>query len=133
MGETRIRRPRVLVVDDDQPIRFMIRRVLERENCIVDTACDGFEAIEMMKKHDYSVIFLDMMLPEFDGYGVLRHIRNNDPKKLEDVVVMSALGAAGLTVPVRAVLTKPFDLDELLMHATHSSSEILNFHRQAPS
>jgi CheY-like chemotaxis protein len=118
MGGNGSKHPRVLVVDDDQPIRFMIRRVLERENCIVDTACDGFEAVELMRKHDYSVIFLDMMLPEFDGYGVLRHIRNNDPKKLEDVVVMSALGAEGLSDSVRAVLTKPFDLEELLRHAT---------------
>jgi CheY-like chemotaxis protein len=123
MGETFTQRPRVLVVDDDQPIRFMIRRVLERENCIVDTACDGFEAVELMKKNDYSVIFLDMMLPEFDGYGVLRHIRNHDPKQLGNVVVMSALGAEGLIEPVRAVLTKPFDLDDLLRHAVHSVPE----------
>lgn len=122
MGENSIQRPRVLVVDDDQPIRFMIRRVLERENCIVDTACDGFEAVEFLKKNDYSVIFLDMMLPEFDGYGVLRHIRNSDPRVLENVVVMSALGAEGLEDPVRAVLTKPFDLDDLLKHATRCAS-----------
>jgi CheY-like chemotaxis protein len=123
MGGTYSQRRRVLVVDDDQPIRFMIRKVLERENCVVDTACDGFEALELLKRHDYSVIFLDLMLPEFDGYGVLRHIRNNDPKQLENIVVMSALGAEGLIDPVRAVLTKPFDLDDLLKHATHCAPE----------
>lgn len=116
MSEANLR-SRALVVDDDQPIRFMLRRVLERENCDVDVARDGFEAIELLKQHDYDVIFLDLMLPNIDGHGVLRFLQGSNSEMLSNVIVMTAGTRTDISGSVRAVMTKPFELDELREHA----------------
>jgi two-component system response regulator (stage 0 sporulation protein F) len=91
----------------------MVKRVLERENCVVDTARDGFEAIEMLKANDYDLVFLDMMLPQIDGFGVLHFLRNSDPHTLNNVIIMTAGSTDRIREPVRAVMTKPFELDQL--------------------
>ncbi|MGZ7081107.1 MAG: response regulator transcription factor, partial [Thermoanaerobaculia bacterium] len=65
---------RILVVDDDESIRTMIVRILSRENFHVDSARDGFEAIEMLAKEDYTTILLDLMMPRVDGLQVLRFL-----------------------------------------------------------
>lgn len=105
-----------LVVDDDQPIRGMLRRVLERENCEVELARDGFEAIELLKQRPFDIILLDLMLPRVDGFGVLRFLRNSCPELLDHVVVMTAGPTSGVRERVRGVLSKPFDMEELRDH-----------------
>ena len=65
-------RKKVLVVDDDDAIRTMVERVLKREQYDVESARDGYEAIEKLNRNDYATVLLDLMMPRVDGHGVLR-------------------------------------------------------------
>lgn len=109
---------RALVVDDDDPIRTMLAKVVERQNLSVDTARDGAEAIERLDQDGYSVILLDIMMPRVDGYAVLKHMQEHHPDKLECTIVASAVPESEFlrrfTVPVFRVHAKPFDMQELI-------------------
>jgi len=109
---------KVLIVDDDDSIRLMVERVLRRENYEVESARDGFEAIQKLAGNEYSVILLDLMMPRIDGFGVLDYLEQNRPELGSAVIVMSAnLPAASDAARERnigRVLAKPFDLTALI-------------------
>jgi DNA-binding NtrC family response regulator len=109
---------RVLIVDDDDAIRMMVERVLRREEFEVDSARDGFEAIQKLAKNDYGTILLDLTMPRVDGIGVLQFLERHRPDLRDCVIVMSANvpGAADAARGGRVarVLEKPFDLDDLI-------------------
>ena len=113
-------RPRVLVVDDDDSIRLMVERVLRREHFEVDSARDGFEAIEKLAHKDYGTVLLDLMMPRVDGHGVLRYLLTEKGQAQPPVIVMTAnvqsLDQADHTLPVKRVLPKPFDIRQLVSH-----------------
>ncbi|MGA7616405.1 MAG: response regulator [Thermoanaerobaculia bacterium] len=108
---------KVLVVDDDEAIRAMVSKMLERNDFDVTTAENGFEAIERIDESKFDVILLDLMMPRIDGYGVLQHLRRKDPENLENVIVMTAMPSHKLDRTVGRVLMKPFDLSVLLRTA----------------
>ena len=66
---------RVLVVDDEPAIRALIAKIVQRAGFVVDTARDGAEAIEKLDGGDYSVLVIDLMMPNIDGYDVIDHVR----------------------------------------------------------
>lgn len=111
---------RILVVDDDDAIRTMVERVLRRERYQVESARDGFEAIEKLSKNDYTTVLLDLMMPRVDGHGVLRYLQQERPAPPPRVIVMTAniAGAAesASASPVFRVLSKPFDIRQLVDH-----------------
>jgi two-component system response regulator (stage 0 sporulation protein F) len=111
-------RKRALVVDDDDPIRTMLAKVVERQNLQVDTARDGIEAIERIDEDGYSVIVLDMMMPRVDGYGVLQHMQAHHPDKLRCTIIASAVPESEILkkfeMPVYRIHAKPFDMARLI-------------------
>jgi DNA-binding response OmpR family regulator len=111
---------KVLVVDDDDAIRSMVERVLRREHFDVESARDGFEAIEKLARNDYGTVLLDLMMPRVDGLGVLRFLETKEEAPLPRVIVMTAnLQTASETAnaqPVYRILPKPFDIHELVTH-----------------
>ncbi len=111
-------RKRALVVDDDDPIRAMLAKVVERQDLEVDTARDGVEAIERIDEDGYSVIVLDMMMPRVDGYGVLQHMQANHPEKLACTIIASAVPESEILkkfdMPVYRIHAKPFDMAKLI-------------------
>jgi DNA-binding response OmpR family regulator len=111
-------RKRALVVDDDDPIRTMLAKVVERQNLQVDTARDGVEAIERIDDDGYSVIVLDMMMPRVDGYGVLQHMQAHHPDKLRCTIIASAVPESEILkhfeMPVYRIHAKPFDMARLI-------------------
>lgn len=113
-----IERKRALVVDDDDPIRMMLAKVVERQNLDVDTARDGVEAIECIDRDGYSVILLDLMMPRIDGFGVLRHLEANHPDMLRCTIIASAVPEneffKRFAVPVFKIHAKPFDMGKLI-------------------
>ncbi len=113
-----IDRKRALVVDDDDPIRTMLAKVVERQNLQVDTARDGVEAIERLDDDGYSVIVLDMMMPRVDGYGVLQHMQEHHPEKLRCTIIASAVPESEILkkfeMPVYRIHAKPFDMARLI-------------------
>ena len=111
-------RKRALVVDDDDPIRMMLAKVVERQNFDVDTARDGVEAIERIDADGYSLILLDLMMPRIDGYGVLQHLQEHHPDKLTCTIIASAVPESEIlrrfSIPVFRVHAKPFDMAKLI-------------------
>jgi two-component system response regulator (stage 0 sporulation protein F) len=107
---------RALVVDDDDPIRTMLAKVIERENLDVDTARDGAEAIERLDEDGYRVILLDLMMPRVDGFAVLRHMQEHHPEKLRCTIIASAVPESEIARRVEGVKvhSKPFDIAKLL-------------------
>lgn len=112
-------RKRALVVDDDDPIRVMLSKIVERQNLDVDTARDGVEAIERLDSDGaYSVIVLDLMMPRIDGYGVLQHINAHHPEQLKCTIIASAVPESEILkrfkLPVFRIHPKPFDMTKLI-------------------
>jgi DNA-binding response OmpR family regulator len=109
---------RALVVDDDDPIRAMLAKVVERQDLEVDTARDGVEAIERIDQDGYSIILLDLMMPRIDGYGVLKHLEAHHPSKLRCTIIASAVPESEIlkqfTMPVFRIHAKPFDMARLI-------------------
>jgi DNA-binding response OmpR family regulator len=107
---------RILLVDDDESIRMMLKKILERENFVVETAKDGQEAIERLGAEDYDAVLLDLMRPRVDGFGVIDHLRSHDPATLPKVIVMTAFTVAAKErlEPACRLISKPFDIAELV-------------------
>ena len=109
-------RTRVLVVDDEQSIREIVRGFLEKDGMTVVEAADGPSAVEIAREAVPDVVVLDVMLPGFDGLEVLRRIRTfADPY----VLLLTARSEevdriVGLTVGADDYLTKPFSPRELV-------------------
>ena len=111
-------RKRALVVDDDEPIRTMLAKVVARQNLDVDTARDGAEAIERLDEDRYSVVLHDLMMPRVDGFAVLRHMQEHHPEKLGCTIIASAVPESEILKrfesPVFGVHPKPFDIQRLI-------------------
>ena len=106
----------VLVVDDEPKLRGFLRRVLEDEGYLVETASDGCEALTKARACSPHAILLDLLMPVLDGVGFLRECRASPTWSSVPILVMSA-GDTRIhaeTLGAHAVLPKPFDLDILL-------------------
>ncbi|MFP5247307.1 MAG: response regulator [Thermoanaerobaculia bacterium] len=108
----------VLVVEDDPAIRRLVSMVLLRHGYRVDVAADGLEAVLKMGLSEYDVIVLDLMMPNLDGFTFLNTFAQNEPERLERVIVTSVASPAVIrermsTAPF-SVLPKPFDIGELV-------------------
>ncbi|HEY0372826.1 MAG TPA: response regulator [Thermoanaerobaculia bacterium] len=107
---------RVLVVDDEPAIRALVAKIVERAGYPVDTARDGAEAIVRLDETDYTVLVLDLMMPNVDGYALIEHIRNSEGRR-PAIIVISAGDTAALRrldgSMVHSILRKPFDIDVL--------------------
>ena len=119
LPEPRLEKKKVLVVDDDDAIRTMVERVLRREHFEVESARDGYEAIEKLTRNDYATVLLDLMMPRIDGHGVLRYLET-EREDFPPVIVMTANLPSALETqaakPVFRVLSKPFDITQLVSH-----------------
>lgn len=108
------RRCRALVVEDDPAIRRLVEKLLRRNGIEIDTAHNGLVAIEKIRAGRYSVILLDLMLPEASGYDIIEFIRQSGIRT--PVAVVSAVSQQALTKldldVVKLVISKPFDVDE---------------------
>lgn len=109
---------KILVVDDEEKIRSIIRKYGEFEGYAIDEACDGMDAINKVKANsDYDVIIMDVMMPELDGFSACSEI-----KKIKDipVIMLSARGEEydrihGFEAGVDDYVVKPFSPKELMM------------------
>lgn len=96
----------------------MVERVLRREHYKVESARDGFEAIQKLSKNDYATVLLDLMMPRVDGQGVLRYLEEERGAEGPNVIIMTAHIPQALEVGTSAnvcrVLPKPFDIHQLV-------------------
>lgn len=108
---------RVLVADDDHAIRQLVCTIVRRERLEVDCAADGVEAIDLLHKHSYAVIILDLMMPRLDGFGVIAELKNHPPANKPVVLVVTAYADQKFKSVdpdvVAGVLRKPFEVADL--------------------
>jgi DNA-binding response OmpR family regulator len=109
-------RPRdvvVLLVDDEDDLRRVMRDLLEREGYTVQEARDGVQALDQVDRHAPDIIVLDLNLPGLDGYGVLSQLRSRSATRDIPVIVLTAKGDEENEVRVFELgaddfLSKPF-------------------------
>ncbi|MEI3015921.1 MAG: response regulator transcription factor [Oscillospiraceae bacterium] len=107
---------RILVVDDEENIREVIKEYAEFEGHKVSEACDGMQAIEMVKNNDYDIIIMDVMMPRLDGYSACKEIRKI---KQIPVLMLSARGEEydklfGFEIGIDDYVVKPFSPKEVM-------------------
>ncbi len=117
-----LRRPdgepvRILVVDDEATLTDLLSMALRYEGCDVRTAATGQGAVRAAREFRPDAVVLDVMLPDFDGFEVLRRLRGQAPHV--PVLFLTARDAvedriAGLTAGGDDYVTKPFSLEELM-------------------
>lgn len=108
---------RVLLVEDDSSIAKLVELTLRAEGFVVDTTDLGEDGLEIGKLYDYDIIILDLMLPDMDGYEVLRRLRA--AHILTPILILSGLSeisdkVKGLGFGADDYLTKPFNKSELV-------------------
>lgn len=109
--------PRILIIDDEAPIRRVLRDILENESYQVEDAATGMDALQLIKDQDYDAVFCDIKMPEMDGIETLEAIR-----KESDVPVIMLSGHGTIETAVEAIkkgafdfIPKPPDLNRLLI------------------
>ena len=107
---------RILIVDDEQRIREMIREYANPEEYDITEAADGMEALKLFKEQEFSLIILDVMMPRMDGWSVCRDIRKTSRVP---VIMLTARGEEydklfGFELGVDDYIVKPFSPKELM-------------------
>lgn len=108
---------RVLLIEDDKTVSQNITLILKKEGMVADTAYLGEDGLEFAKLYEYDIILLDLMLPDMEGYDVLRRLRSAHIQT--PVLILSGLSTPdkkvkGLGYGADDYLTKPFDYGELV-------------------
>ena len=105
---------KVLIVDDEEMIRNVLKEYVEFEGNEAYEAADGMEAVRLCRDNDYDVVLMDVMMPKLDGFSAVKEI-----KKLKDVpvIMLSARGEEydklfGFEIGVDDYVTKPFSPKE---------------------
>ncbi|TSB46867.1 response regulator transcription factor [Alkalicoccobacillus porphyridii] len=107
----------ILVVDDEDRIRRLLRMYLERENYAIEEAVNGRQALEMANESEYDLILLDVMMPEMDGVEVCQELRKT---KATPVMMLTAKGeeanrVQGFEVGADDYIVKPFSPREVVL------------------
>lgn len=115
---------RILVVDDDPDITVVVRMVLEAAGYQVETAPDGVEGLERVRRELPDLIIVDMLMPRLDGYGVVRALKDKPRWASIPIVIFTAVGEeasrrryeleTGLAMDVDDYVEKPVKPVELL-------------------
>lgn len=100
-----------MVVDDDPTARELLTRTLESKGYRVIVARNGLEALALARQHKPQAITLDVMMPQLDGWSVLRQLKEDDELRDIPVIMVTILNERGLAIPLGAaeLLTKPID------------------------
>ena len=107
---------KILIVDDEEMIRGVLREYVEFEGNEADEAADGMEAVKKCRENDYDLILMDVMMPKLDGFSAVKEIR-----KFKDVpvIMLSARGEEydklfGFEIGADDYVTKPFSPKEVM-------------------
>jgi DNA-binding response OmpR family regulator len=104
---------KVLLVEDEEQLRRVMKDLLERDGYIVSEARDGIQALDQVDRHAPDIIVLDLNLPGLDGYSVLQQLRSRAGTRTIPVMVLTAKGDEDNEVRVFELgaddfITKPF-------------------------
>ena len=108
---------KILIVDDEEKIRTLVKKYSVFEGHEVTEASDGMEAIRICENHNFDIIILDVMMPELDGFSTCRKIRQT---KQTPILMLSARGEEydrinGFELGIDDYVVKPFSPKELML------------------
>ena len=117
---------KILIADDDESIRFVLSKALEKEGYLSLQACDGKETIKSLESDPVSAIFLDIFMPDINGLDLIPEIL-----KIQDTIPIVVLTAHGdtqtaiesATQGAYDYITKPFDIKEVADTAKRAVNE----------
>ncbi len=128
---------KVLIVDDEEMIRGVLKEYVEFEGGTAFEAADGMQAVKMCRENDFDIIIMDVMMPRLDGFSAVKEI-----KKIKDipVIMLSARGEEydklfGFEMGIDDYVTKPFSPKEVMARinavlkrrGTDEHKDVLNF------
>ena len=107
---------KILIVDDEEMIRMVLREYVEFEGNEAYEAADGMEAVKLCRENDYDLILMDVMMPHLDGFSAVKEIKKN---KDVPVIMLSARGEEydklfAFEIGVDDYVTKPFSPKEVM-------------------
>ncbi len=109
---------RILVAEDNAEIRSLVSSILTEEGHKVTPAQNGRQALDLMAKDAPDLLVLDIMMPQVDGYTVLKELKASGLRDTMKILVLTAKTSEsdwvrGYKLGADAYITKPFDIDEL--------------------
>ena len=113
---------KVLVADDKADLRYVITQAIQsiRQDVEVIECVNGLEAVEKYREHNPELVFMDMMMPEMDGYNAILTILEGEPSAKRKIVIISAFAREERikilleNKSARLVINKPPDLKEII-------------------
>jgi serine/threonine-protein kinase len=110
-------RYRALVADDDPATRYILSSVLARNQIAFDEAENGADAVKLLKTKDYGLVFLDLLMPRIDGWGVIDYLRSKRGPRAPRIFVITGVQNQKLSVAdqdvVSGLLYKPIDIGQI--------------------
>lgn len=114
--------PKVLIVDDEPHIRLLLEQTLEEfeeKGVEIITASNGKQALELIKKETPDIVYLDVMMPEINGYDVCNAVKNDPALKGVYIILLTAKGQEydkkmGDDSGADIYMTKPFNPDVII-------------------
>jgi two-component system nitrogen regulation response regulator GlnG len=108
--------PKILIVDDEETIRWVFKKALGKRDFLVDTAASGEEALNKIQNNDYLAVFTDIFMEGMTGLELLNRVKKTSPDL--KIVVMTAQDTMNNTIEAMRLgaydyLSKPFDFDEI--------------------
>ncbi|HOP86333.1 MAG TPA: sigma-54 dependent transcriptional regulator [Syntrophorhabdaceae bacterium] len=117
----------ILLVEDDNNQRDIIRTILEKEGYYVEDADTGKKALDLLKSNTFDVVLTDLRLPDIDGTDILKEVKNQN--KISQVIIITAFGSIPSAVEATKLgafyyLEKPFEKDQLLLVIKNAMSQV---------
>lgn len=128
---------KLLLIDDDPNLILLVKDYLEFRGYNVDTAENGREALEVLDNIVPDMIICDVMMPEMDGYSLVKHIREEPTTNRIPVLFLSAKGQSqdkvkGLNEGADVYMSKPFEPEELVAQVESSLKQIKRWEQGRP-
>lgn len=128
---------KLLLIDDDPNLILLVKDYLEFRGYNVDTAENGREALEVLDNVTPDMIICDIMMPEMDGYSLVKHIREEPTTNRIPVLFLSAKGQSqdkvkGLNEGADVYMSKPFEPEELVAQVESSLKQIKRWEHGRP-
>jgi len=110
---------KILIVEDDQHIRKLLNILIRKEDVEIDEAVEGFEARQKLTDNRYDLVILDIMMPNVDGFSILKELREKESTAQLPVIVVTAKTddkdlMKGYSMGANYYITKPFEPQDLI-------------------
>ncbi|MDF1876799.1 response regulator [Sulfurimonas sp. SAG-AH-194-L11] len=116
---------KVLLCDDELMNRKVASKILKKEGFEVVEACNGLEALDILKLEEIDLILMDLMMPVMDGYEATKIIKNDEKTASIPLIIISALSdreaiTKGLKLGANEYISKPFDIIEFVLRVKNA-------------